>query len=162
MCIRDRARPADLRPRRLRRQCAWLRLSRSASTPARWASSTSAIFRRVQGTSAKSSPETVSYTHLDVYKRQLSAYLARGGHLIGVTPLRDDLHDLPDLPDLPDLTSHAGARWLPIRPGSDTALLLALCHTLLVRGLADEAFLATHTVGRDELAAYLTLSLIHI
>jgi len=86
----------------------------------------------------------------------LSAYLARGGHLIGVTPLRDDLHDLPDLPDLPDLTSHAGARWLPIRPGSDTALLLALCHTLLVRGLADEAFLATHTVGRDELAAYLT------
>ena len=73
----------------------------------------------------------------------LAAYLARGGRLVGVTPLRDDLPE------------HPRAQWLPTRPGSDTALLLALCHTLIDRDLVDRGFLDTHTVGYPELAASL-------
>lgn len=73
----------------------------------------------------------------------LAAYLARGGRLVGVTPLRDDL------------PTGAGVEWLPARPGSDTALILALCHTLIARGLVDHDFVESHTVGYADLAAYL-------
>lgn len=77
----------------------------------------------------------------------LTAFLARGGHLVGVTPLRDDLP--PDPPAAGRLT------WLAPRPGSDTALLLALCHTLIDRGLVAEDVVRSLTVGYDDLAAYL-------
>ena len=50
----------------------------------------------------------------------------------------------------------AGAPALdPVRPNSDTALILALCHTLHAEGLADTAFLSRCTVGYDRFAAYL-------
>ncbi|RCS60181.1 molybdopterin-dependent oxidoreductase [Microbacterium sp. JB110] len=45
--------------------------------------------------------------------------------------------------------------WLPIRPGTDTALLIGLAHTLLEEGRTDLAFLDAHTVGFDRFAAYL-------
>jgi biotin/methionine sulfoxide reductase len=48
-----------------------------------------------------------------------------------------------------------GCEWLPVRPGSDTALMLALAHVLEDEGLADHAFLASHTVGFDRFRAYL-------
>ena len=71
----------------------------------------------------------------------LAGYVRRGGRLIGVTPLRDDLPE--------------GAEWLAPRPGSDTALLLALCHTLIADGLVARDFVATHTVGYDVLERHL-------
>ncbi|NKX45481.1 molybdopterin-dependent oxidoreductase [Roseicyclus persicicus] len=48
-----------------------------------------------------------------------------------------------------------GCEWLPCRPGSDTALMLALAYTLEAEGLADHAFLASHCTGWDRFRPYL-------
>ncbi len=52
-------------------------------------------------------------------------------------------------PDRRDLPAHLDSTWLPLRPGTDTALMLALCHVLVTEGLHDEAFVATHCTGFD-------------
>jgi len=44
--------------------------------------------------------------------------------------------------------------WLPIKPGTDTALLLAWAHVLIAEGLYDKAFIAANAIGFDELAAH--------
>jgi len=54
-----------------------------------------------------------------------------------------------------DIAAELGAEWVPIAPGTDTALLLALTHTLVTEGLADDGFLETHTVGADRVRSYL-------
>ena len=54
-----------------------------------------------------------------------------------------------------DMEAPAHQHWIPIRPNSDTALILALCHTLHAEGLADRAFLSRCTVGYERFAAYL-------
>jgi hypothetical protein len=46
-------------------------------------------------------------------------------------------------------------RWIPIRPGSDVALLNALTYELVRNGRHDEAFLRQHTVGWEAYLAYL-------
>jgi len=58
----------------------------------------------------------------------------------------------PARADVPDW---AGAEWTPIRPGTDTALLLAMGHEILARGWEDKNFLATRCVGWDKLRAYI-------
>lgn len=47
------------------------------------------------------------------------------------------------------------AQWLAPRPGSDTAIMLGLAHTLYDEGLHDQAFLDTYTVGFDKFLSYL-------
>ena len=54
-----------------------------------------------------------------------------------------------------DIESKVAPRWLPVRPNSDTALLLALCHRLRHDGLADTAFIDRYSVGYEAFAAYL-------
>ena len=54
-----------------------------------------------------------------------------------------------------DIESKVAPRWLPVRPNSDTALLLALCHRLRHVGLADTAFIDRFSVGYEAFAAYL-------
>jgi len=47
------------------------------------------------------------------------------------------------------------ADWhLQIRPGTDAALALAMMHVIFAEGLADEDYLASHTVGAAELAEH--------
>jgi biotin/methionine sulfoxide reductase len=46
--------------------------------------------------------------------------------------------------------------WWPIRPGTDTALMLALIHEIVAAGKEDTAFLARCTSGWDSLRAYAT------
>jgi anaerobic selenocysteine-containing dehydrogenase len=41
--------------------------------------------------------------------------------------------------------------WLPIRPGTDAALALAMMHVLFAEGLEDRDYLARYTVGEAEL-----------
>lgn len=47
------------------------------------------------------------------------------------------------------------SEWLSIRPGTDTALILALCHSLLVTNRHDEQFLNRCTSGWPQFRAYL-------
>jgi biotin/methionine sulfoxide reductase len=59
-------------------------------------------------------------------------------------------------PTQDDLDTGAAFEWLPIRPNTDTALMLALCFVLHAEALHDEAFLATHCVGFERFLPYLT------
>ncbi|MDA9641738.1 molybdopterin-dependent oxidoreductase, partial [Alphaproteobacteria bacterium] len=67
-----------------------------------------------------------------------------GVEFISVSPLRSDMIDDVD------------AAWLSIRPNSDAALMIGLCHVLLDEGLHDRAFLNRYCVGFDQFAEYLT------
>ena len=54
-----------------------------------------------------------------------------------------------------DTAEAIGAEWLPPRPGTDTAVMLGLAHTILADGAEDRGFLARYTVGFDRVEAYL-------
>ncbi|HSL96637.1 MAG TPA: molybdopterin-dependent oxidoreductase, partial [Thermoleophilia bacterium] len=44
-----------------------------------------------------------------------------------------------------------GTEWLPVRPGTDSALMLAVLHVLISEGLVDEAFVTVHATGFEAL-----------
>ena len=67
----------------------------------------------------------------------------RGAVFYGVSPLRDDMPEA------------AGARWLPIKVGTDVALMLALAHTLRIENLWDRAFVARYCTGFEIFERYL-------
>ena len=69
---------------------------------------------------------------------------ARGIGFVNVSPIRDDM------------SQDLGAEWLALRPGTDTALMLGIAHTLIAEELHDTAFLDRATVGFDVLRAYIT------
>jgi len=70
--------------------------------------------------------------------------LARAGvEFVNVSPVRDDGPRAAD------------ASWIPIRPNTDTAMLLALTHTLVAEGLHDESFLSRYCVGFERVRPYL-------
>lgn len=48
-----------------------------------------------------------------------------------------------------------GCEWMPLVPGSDTALMMALAYVLEEEGLTDHAFLDRYTVGFDRFRPYL-------
>lgn len=54
-----------------------------------------------------------------------------------------------------DVEERFGCKWLPVRPNTDTALLLALMHVLVSEGAHDEAFLSRYCSGSEALIAYL-------
>ncbi len=69
---------------------------------------------------------------------------AAGVRFINVSPFRGDTE------------AELAAEWIPIRPGTDAALLLAMAHALVEAGREDRGFLATHCTGWDRLRAYVT------
>jgi len=74
-------------------------------------------------------------------RANLEACHARGVNFINISPLRGDMPEA------------VRAEWLPARPGTDTALMMGLAHTLISEGLHDTGFLARYTVGYE--ASYL-------
>ena len=68
---------------------------------------------------------------------------ARGCRFVLIGPLRDDL------------PPETGAEWISAVPGTDTALMLALVHTLVSEGLHDRAFLDRYTEGWPVFERYL-------
>jgi len=68
---------------------------------------------------------------------------SRGCEFVLVSPLREDL------------PAEAGAEWISLVPGTDTALMLALVHTLVAEGLHDRAFLDRYTTGWPVFERYL-------
>lgn len=65
----------------------------------------------------------------------------RGVRFVNISPVQHDLEG-------------ANAEWLAARPGSDTALLLALCYVVISERLYDQAFLDRYTVGFDQFRRY--------
>ncbi|MHA1597215.1 MAG: formate dehydrogenase subunit alpha, partial [Alphaproteobacteria bacterium] len=53
-----------------------------------------------------------------------------------------------------ELSRHAD-EMLQFRPGTDTALLNAMLHVIITEGLTDDAYIAAHTEGYDELKAHI-------
>lgn len=68
---------------------------------------------------------------------------SNGTTFVNVGPVRDDQ------------STEANGRWLPIRPGTDVALMAALAHTLVVEDLANTDFLDSHCHGWPQMLAYL-------
>ncbi|WP_290995280.1 molybdopterin-dependent oxidoreductase [Gordonibacter sp.] len=57
-------------------------------------------------------------------------------------------------PDLNYAAAIHADKWIPVLPGTDAALQLALAYVWLDEGLYDQEYVRTHTVGFDEFAAY--------
>ncbi|MDQ7908020.1 molybdopterin guanine dinucleotide-containing S/N-oxide reductase [Phytohabitans sp. ZYX-F-186] len=73
----------------------------------------------------------------------LRAARDNGTRFVAVTPIRDDVAGFLD------------AAWLPVRPNTDTAVMLGLAHTLLVEDRYDRDFVARYCVGFDRFRRYL-------
>ena len=58
-------------------------------------------------------------------------------------------------PSRGDAAPNLDAEWLAIRPNTDTAMMLALAHTLAAENLHDRAFLDRYCVGYDRFEPYL-------
>ncbi|MBM3650658.1 MAG: Asp-tRNA(Asn)/Glu-tRNA(Gln) amidotransferase GatCAB subunit C [Alphaproteobacteria bacterium] len=71
-------------------------------------------------------------------KDGLYAMRGKGVRFVNVTPTADDLD------------TGGTVEWLAIRPNTDTALILALCHVLWTEKLYDRRFLDRCTVGFDK------------
>jgi biotin/methionine sulfoxide reductase len=60
-----------------------------------------------------------------------------------------------DGPLVDDVARELHARWLPVRPNTDVALMLGLSHSMLAASLHDEDFLTRCCAGFDRYRAYL-------
>jgi biotin/methionine sulfoxide reductase len=77
----------------------------------------------------------------------LETWLKRGKdagiEFVSISPLRSDAPEW------------LGAQWVPIRPNTDTALMLAMMHVLLTEELYDKDFVARHCTGFEAFRCYL-------
>ena len=70
--------------------------------------------------------------HSNPLKIALAKFKRSGGRFISINPVRTGYSAIAD-------------EWIPIKPGTDGALLLALCRELLERNLYDREFVAQYT-----------------
>ena len=77
----------------------------------------------------------------DVNARLLEA-ARRGAQIVVIDPRRSRTARKTD------------AWWIPCRPGTDAALMLAVLHVLLTEDRVDRAFVAAHSTGFEQLEAY--------
>jgi biotin/methionine sulfoxide reductase len=77
-------------------------------------------------------------------REALDNFARKGGKLISISPIRHCPID------------ETSFEWIPIRPNTDTALMLALCHELFVSGVADTAFLEKYCSGAEYFQNYVT------
>jgi len=70
--------------------------------------------------------------HSNPLKTAISKFKRGGGRFISINPVRTGYSAVAD-------------EWIPIRPGTDGALLMALCHELVKLGLYDRDFLAQYS-----------------
>jgi sulfite dehydrogenase (quinone) subunit SoeA len=70
--------------------------------------------------------------HSNPLKIAISKFKRGGGRFVSVNPVRTGYSAIAD-------------EWVPVRPGTDGALLLALIHEIIQTGLYDRTFLARYT-----------------
>jgi len=70
--------------------------------------------------------------HSNPMKIALSKFKRQGGRFITINPVRTGYSAIAD-------------EWVPIRPGTDGALFLAIIHELIAQGLYDREFLVNYT-----------------
>jgi anaerobic selenocysteine-containing dehydrogenase len=70
--------------------------------------------------------------HSNPLKVAISQFKRNGGRFVSINPVRTGYSAIAD-------------EWVPIRPGSDGALLLAIIHEILALGLYDRDFLVRYT-----------------
>lgn len=76
-------------------------------------------------------------------KNDMKACVDAGVRFVNFSPLKNDA------------ATELKAEWLAPRPGSDTALMMGIAHTLLVEKLYDQAFIDRYTVGFEKTKDYL-------
>ncbi|MDA8421241.1 MAG: molybdopterin oxidoreductase family protein [Pseudomonadota bacterium] len=72
--------------------------------------------------------------HSNPLKIALSKFKRNGGRFVSINPVRTGYSAIAD-------------EWVPIRPGTDGALLLALVHEIIRQGLYDRDFVVRYTNG---------------
>ncbi|MCW8084904.1 molybdopterin-dependent oxidoreductase [Sabulicella glaciei] len=102
-----------------------------------------ARFMLCLGGLAEKNGQVTSGAAAQTYVPNMRAAAEAGVRFVNVSPFRGDTMEA------------IGAEWVPIRPGTDTALLLAMIRHIMDRGLEDRGFLATHVTGWDRFAATL-------
>ncbi|MET8009037.1 molybdopterin-dependent oxidoreductase [Streptomyces sp. NPDC005271] len=100
------------------------------------------LFLCFGGMPAKNSHVNAGGISLHRTAGRLRAARARGARFILVGPVRDDL------------AAELDAEWLAPVPGTDTALMLALCHVLIDEGRYDADFCRRHCEGFDTFACH--------
>ena len=70
--------------------------------------------------------------HSNPLKIAISKFKRDGGRFVSINPIRTGYSAIAD-------------EWIPIRPGTDGALLLALIHEIIVTGLYDRDFIVRYT-----------------
>ena len=70
--------------------------------------------------------------HSNPLKKEISQFKRNGGRFVSINPVRTGYSAIAD-------------EWVPIRPGTDGALLLALTNVIVREGLYDRDFLAQYT-----------------
>jgi len=76
-------------------------------------------------------------------KPWLEKLVDAGIEVVSITPLREDT------------PKFVNAKWLPIRPNTDVALMLAIAHTLVTENLHDAKFLERFSTGYERFEGYL-------
>ena len=76
------------------------------------------------------------------YVPLMKAAVAAGVRFVNISPFRGDVGDF------------LGAEWVPIRPGTDAALILGMAHALITAKREDRAFLARCATGYEVFRDY--------
>ena len=77
------------------------------------------------------------------YEGNLRAVRRAGARFVTVSPVRDDA------------PSYLDSQWVPVRPGTDTALMLGIAFALVEAGRHDEDFLRRYCTGWERVRDYL-------
>ncbi len=77
--------------------------------------------------------------HSNPLKIDIAAFKRRGGRFISVNPIRTGYSAIAD-------------EWVPIKPGTDGALLLAIVNEIIKQGLYDREFLVQYTNSAELVA----------
>ena len=101
------------------------------------------LFVAFGGLATKNAQVTSGGAGAHVLEHWLKRAKDAGIEFVVVSPLRDDAPNF------------LNAQWIPIRPNTDTALMLGLAHTLLTEARHDADFLARHCSGFDAFRNYL-------